>query len=196
MVRQATYLEAMAETKFRGDILRRRVCKLLRRMPFSEIESEFQRIVDSSKTDCRWVKNQWCIPKFKGLRRLTGHATEQRSKTARTAPVESVEELRNLQSSGSRRLQEFASATPETKVLQNVLPGVTFMAKETDQPRARSCTDVMGMACQRGVHWILPLFFGKDTSQLGGLLLGGLLLGGLFLMALFLGGLFLGGDCF
>lgn len=46
--------------------------KLLRGMTVPEIEAEFQRIVDSCKADCRWENDQWSIPKFKGLQRLTG----------------------------------------------------------------------------------------------------------------------------
>ena len=46
--------------------------------------------------------------------------------------IGSVEELRNLQSSGDRLIAEFADGTVATRVVENVIPGVTFMANETD----------------------------------------------------------------
>ena len=131
--------------------------KLVRGMTIADIEAEFLRIVDSCKADCRWENNQWLIPKFKGLQRLTGMGTEQRNKVARYALVESAEDLRTLQSSGSRLISEFSSGIVPVKVVENIAPAVSFVALETDQPRSRASTDVMAMACHREVYDSSPL---------------------------------------
>ena len=126
--------------------------KLIRGIPVETIRRDFQQIVELCRSECKFVRGQWLIPKFGGLQRLQGTAAEQRADTSRSATIDSSEQLRQLQGQSTRLLDQYTRAfvsTPGTDILPDNMPEIT--ANPADQPRAPTPVDVLGSAVTREV---------------------------------------------
>ena len=84
---------------------------LLRGKPITETEQAFMDMVENPNVEDWYVRKQWLVPKFEGVRRKAGLSLEQLSSTARSAIIENPDSVRNLQASGQKLISSFSQAS-------------------------------------------------------------------------------------
>ncbi len=54
------------------------------------LQQEFQELVEDPNVDCVWARGQWCVPKFKGVKRYRGTEHLEATATVRVANIETT----------------------------------------------------------------------------------------------------------
>ena len=126
----------------------------------AEIRAEFNDIVARCQSDCRWERNEWCIPIWQGMELRRGTGLEQVSSTSRVAvEVESSEDLRAMQAVGARLLTDFTSSFERVQGASDPSSAPMPDVSVSEQPRLREERDVMTAVVNReaSFSWLSPL---------------------------------------
>ena len=108
-----------------------------------ELEAEWERTLTEHKHQCKWVRGEWCVPVFRGVKGFIGTQQIQESTTARHAINPSVENLQSMVQSGDQLRRQFLQQAtgPIMPPAENV-PQVADV-HEADMPNAQPLQDVM-----------------------------------------------------
>ena len=124
--------------------------KLLRGWASPDILAAFKDIVEKHNSECLYVRGEWLIPKFMGVQRLQGSNVSQTSTSSRCANIERITQLRILQDSGQRLLEQAAQGFVAPRGLESSSgEGPTIVASVNDQPRSATLVDVVGSVVAR-----------------------------------------------
>ena len=111
------------------------------------IEAEWKQLVEGPASEAIWVRGQWVVPRFGGLRLGVTYSRGQKSDTVRSAQVETSEQLTDLQRGGQSLRSTFAAQYTGLKSITEEAPHVE--ATEADQPVTALPQDIISQQVHR-----------------------------------------------
>ena len=106
-----------------------------RSLSLHEQTVKFQTVVDSCKSECKFVNNQWCIPRFAGLERRERHRQSLEIETFRGVDIKSAEQAQQVWLQMQKGLKVFKDGMVPTTTGEAANDPMV-MARPEDQPCA------------------------------------------------------------
>ena len=115
------------------------------------IEALWRDSIESNRAQCKFVRNEWLLPRFEGLRRTSRHRLSQEIEAVRTANINDPGQMEALWTAGQQTLSRFKLNIPQTIVSEsnNLPPPVN--ANPADMPVLPEAQDVVKASIIREV---------------------------------------------
>lgn len=112
-------------------------------MTLQVIEQMWKEAIESCKSECRYARGEWLLPRFMGFRRITRQRRTQGHEAMRLANITDPNQMETLWAGGAQSLARHISALQAPVVSQPAVAAPHVAVQPSDMPVAPMVIDTM-----------------------------------------------------